>query len=680
MIGVPTFAEVDTPFLMAEKLFKRQITRSEADSLKHRKKNLTDARKDPLLLEFAHGIWDGLDDVRRARSRNNRFVFGDQWGDDITIYVDGKPKTMSMREYMSREGNIPLQANQLKSQVDTLVGVLVKEQNEPICNAHVREEQQYGEVLTQGLQTNSDMNRIDKIYKLCALDLIIGGVGVAYENYGYREGDRRREDSWTKYIDPNYLILETTFRDPNFRDLSMIGCWYRMSFDELKAQFVKSDADLDKLIEIYKDQSKKFEVKDSTQLTDMNALENIEFMKPIRQGECTVCELWTLETKKRIRVHDWNQGTLEYMEADDKAELNRIKRINAERSASARAMGFTADEVPLIEVEEFIDTYWYCRMLAPDGTILYEGESQAPDRSHPFTIMVTPFIDGRISGYINDGIDLQIVMNRALVLQDWIARNQVKGFTMIPQQLVPDGMTNEEFVQSSIHLGNYFFYDAEKARGLKPEVFHAGAVNYDTTNFIQMLKQLLEGSTSVSGAIQGKTPYSGTSAALYAQQTSNASTPIASLLADIRQFMEETATKKVKNIAKFYDLKRWKEIAGKVDGIFNNENLDLNDIAYIEFDVKIEESTATPVYRAIANDWLFSLFNAKAISLEEMLENGTFPFADKLLQSRQARQTEMEAAQGGEMGSMAQSQVEQLENPVQTEGYGLPVQSTRPIV
>ena len=294
--------------------------------------------------------------------------------------------------------------------------------------------------------------------------------------------------------------------------------------------------------------------------------------------------------------------------------------------------------------------------------------------------MITPFIDGRISGYINDGIDLQMVMNRALVLQDWIARNQIKGFTMIPQQLVPDKMKNEEFVQNAIGLGNYLFYDAEKARGLKPEVFHAGAVNYDATNFIQMLRQLIEASTSVSGAIQGKTPYSGTSAALYAQQTSNASTPIASLLSAIRQFMEENATKKVKNIAKNYDTQRWVKIAGKVDSPSDNANLKLEDIAYIECDVKIEESTATPVYRAIANDWLFSLFNAKAISLEEMLENGTFPFADKLLQSRQAREAEAQATQGDGMVTMAQAQVAQPENPVETKGYGLPVQSTRPIV
>ena len=41
-------------------------------------------------------------------------------------------------------------------------------------------------------------------------------------------------------------------------------------------------------------------------------------------------------------------------------------------------------------------------------------------------------------------------------------------------------------------------------------------------------KGLMEDSINVSGALQGQTPHSGTSAALYAQQTANSSTPIAS--------------------------------------------------------------------------------------------------------------------------------------------------------
>lgn len=403
-------------------------------------------------------------------------------------------------------------------------------------------------------------------------------------------------------------------------------------------------------------------------------------MGTTKVNECCAAEIWTLETKERVRVHDTNEGTLEVIEADDKEMLNAIKTINAERRRLATAAGWSEEEIPLIETEFFIDSFWYCRVLSPDGYVLWEEESPYPDRSHPFTIMVTPFVDGRISGYVSDGIDHNIAINRALVLQDWLVRNQIKGFVMMPQQLVPDEISNEDFVQTGLNMNNWFFYDAEKAKGLKPDVFHPGAVSFDAGNFITQLKSLMESSTAVSNAIQGKSPYSGTSAALYAQQTMNSSTPIAALLADVRVFMEDLAIKKAKNIAAFYDTQRWEQIVGSIDGIFDNANLKLNEIADLEFDVLVKESAETPVYRAVANDMLLSFFQAGAIDLPTMLEVGNFPFADKLLQKIQARQAEMEAAQSGEMGQAARESSQQIENPVQSEGYGLPVQSTRPIV
>lgn len=653
------------------KLHKKTIGIGELNSVEYRKSKLHDKKRDIPLLERARNAWINMREFREQRARGNRFVYGDQWGDYITIYRKGEKQTVTMREYLCMEGNIPQQTNQLKAQVNTIVGVLIKEQNEPVCNAIDRDEQQYGELLTKGLQANNNKNRIGMIHKLCTKDLIIGGLGVCHESYGYREGDRRREDSWTKYIDPNYVIMETTMRDPRFWDMTMIGCWYRMPFKQVASQFVKKAEDYKVLKDIYGDNSVLFNDIDNVEITDINDYDQLEFMTSNRTNDCCVAEIWTLETRERIRLHDWNEGTLEIIDADDKEMVAEIEAINRDRTELALANGWSKEEAPLIDMEYFIDTFWYCRMLAPDGTILWEEESPYPDRMHPFTVMATPFIDGRISGYITDGIDHQIAINRMLVLQDWVIRNQVKGFTMIPKQLVPDDMENEEFVENSLNMGNFFFYDADKARGLKPEVFHAGATSFNAGDFINTLRNLMESSTAISGSIQGKTPYSGTSAALYAQQTANSSTPIASLLSDVRAFMEDMATKKAKNLAKFYDEKRWELIVGSIDGVFDNANMRLNDIADLEFDVLIKESTETPIYRAIANDYLLQFFQAGAISLEELLENGAFPFADKLLQSRQARQAEMEAAQNGEMGTTAQNAAKVAENPVQTQPYGI---------
>jgi hypothetical protein len=64
-----------------------------------------------------------------------------------------------------------------------------------------------------------------------------------------------------------------------------------------------------------------------------------------------------------------------------------------------------------------------------------------------------------------------------------------------------------------------------------------------------------------------------------------------------------------------------------------------------EFDLTITESSSTPAYRMVMNEFLLQLFQMGQLTLTEILENGSFPFADKLLQSIKDR--EEKAAQQG---------------------------------
>ena len=72
---------------------------------------------------------------------------------------------------------------------------------------------------------------------------------------------------------------------------------------------------------------------------------------------------------------------------------------------------------------------------------------------------------------------------------------------------------------------------------------------------------------------------------------------------------------------------------------------DPEEVRNAEFDLTIAESTSTPAYRLVMNDFLMQLFQAGQITLNELLENGAFPFADKLLQTIQARQEQAQQAQ-----------------------------------
>ena len=101
------------------------------------------------------------------------------------------------------------------------------------------------------------------------------------------------------------------------------------------------------------------------------------------------------------------------------------------------------------------------------------------------------------------------------------------------------------------------------------------------------------------------------------------------------------AYKDVKNMQQFYDTKRVFNIAGRSGAQIEYDPKKIRDV---EFDLSITESTSTPAYRHLANDMLMQLYQSQAISVEQLLEHGDFPFADELLQSIKSQKEQL--AQG----------------------------------
>ena len=155
------------------------------------------------------------------------------------------------------------------------------------------------------------------------------------------------------------------------------------------------------------------------------------------------------------------------------------------------------------------------------------------------------------------------------------------------------------------------------------------------SELLNMQLKFFEDISGVNGAIQGKPGFSGMSASLYSQQTQNATTSLLDLLETFSDFVKEGAYKDVKNIQQYYDDKRRCNIAGK-EALY-----DPSKLSDIEFDLSITESTATPAYRAMQNDFLMKIFEMGQITLTQLLEHGDFPFADSLLQSVKSQQEQL---------------------------------------
>ena len=628
---------------------KRNTKPRPSDSVNYRKSYLGQGESDPQLLEYCNHLWENLSDFRERRARAMRWVDGDQWGD--TININGK--TMIERDYITSVGNVALQANQIKRLVETIAGGYVKQQNEPICRARAREEQVYGELMTTCLQANWQINDMPIIVDSAIKEVLIGGWATVREAYEYRNGEI---DSWTDICHPNYMFFDSTMKDPRYYDMELIGEIHDITFGRFCEKFAHSPKDVQKFLEWYKDATSPLYGKVSEDVNDKHNANEMTFYSPKDTSLCRVYEVWRKESRDRYRVHDENTGELYVINADDVESIRNIESENKRRKALAAQQGWSEDEIPLIRYKEnfFVDTYWYGRFLTPQGFILWEGESPYENRRCPYTTIILPMTDGKIVSYISDAIDQNRYINRMLTLYDWMQRAGLKGVTYVPKNIIPDDMSEEDFAAQLTSIDGVVFYEPKKD-GMKPETFygHTGTINL--AEIVRMMKELMESGTSVSAAIRGEQPKSGTAAALYAQQTENSATPLASLMMRFGVFVRNIAKLKLVNIQQFYEPKRYEQIAGQISQLVNTNEINFNLAGNLEYDLSVVQSTATPTFRAFKTDILMQFAQAGFIPPRFVFEFGDIPGSDEILQRLDAMAQEAEGQQVGPNFPQAQA-------------------------
>lgn len=590
-----------------------------------------DRRAFDVLMEAQH-YWNQMDDFRRDRERNKRYTYGDQWDDKIEV----NGETMTEEEYIKSQGNVPLKNNLIRRLVKSVLGVYRSQMKEPTCTARDRDEQKLGETMSTILQCNMQLNRMSEVYARTMEEFLISGFIVHRKSYGWRNG---KEDCWTDYVQPNNFFIDNNMRDFRGWDVSVLGEVHDISFGQLCEQFASSPEDYRRLKEIYKWAARKDYIASFAERFGYSRLENFDFLFTSEPGRCRVIEVWRKEQKPRYRCHDYLNGDI--FKVDEQDLQKSVISVNAERLAMAREAGMSDEDVPLIQYTWFMDDYWYFYYLTPFGDILKEGETPFDHKSHPYVFKAYPFIDGEIHSFVADVIDQQRYTNRLITLYDWIMRASAKGVLMMPEDCLPDGVSVDDIAESWTEFNGVIVYKPSKT-GRVPEQVANNSTNIGITELLNIQLKFFEDVSGVTGALQGKPGFSGQSAAHFQQQTQNATTSLLDLLECYSSFVIDGAYKDVKNMQQFYDNKRVFNIAGKSSAEIEYDPQKIRDV---EFDLSITESTTTPAYRMLANDMLMQLWQQQAISVEQLLEHGDFPFADELLQSIKSQKEQLQQGQ-----------------------------------
>lgn len=608
------------------------------------------ARAQGILIE-AQNYYNAMYRFRKDRERNKRYNYGDQWGD--IVCVNGKK--MTEEAYIMSQGNIPLKTNLIRRLVRNVIGVYRSQSIEPTCTARDRDEQQQAETMSTVLQYNMQLNRMTELYARSMEEYLISGMVVHRKWYGWRND---KMECWTDYVQPNNFFIDNNMRDFRAWDCSFVGEIHDVSFEQLCEQFAKTPEDYANLAEIYRQaRDKGMSTHAWEEFGYARDWINTDFLVPRDESRCRVIEVWRKESKPRYRCHDYNNGDIFKIDIEDYGVM--VEAENQRRMEQAERSGIPYEEIPFIKAEWFMDSYWYYYYLSPLGDILAEGETPYEHKSHPYVFKAYPFIDGEIHSFVADVIDQQRYTNRLITLNDWVIRASAKGVLLIPDECIPKGVAPEEFADTWAKFNGVVVYTPSKT-GAMPQQVSNNSTNIGVHEMLNLMLKFFEDISGVNGALQGKPGYSGMSASLYSQQTQNATTSLMDILDSFQEFVRDAAYKDVKNIQQFYDQKRTFNIAGKTSSLVYDP-MRLRDV---EMDINVVPSQSTPAYRAVANDFLMQLFQSQAISIEQLLQAGDFPFADSLLQSIRSQKEQMEQGQMPEgVSPELMQQVQQGANP-----------------
>jgi hypothetical protein len=588
----------------------------------------------------AYTAWRSLDDFRTKARRNKRYTFEDQWGDRVKT----ENGWISERESILRQGNVPLQNNRIRGIVRSICGVFQSQQTEPVCVSRDRDEQEKGDMMSSAIQYVYQLNRLWGLDGINLQYFQITGLAAYKSIYGERNG---KVDVWTDLINYNYFFFDNHMQDPRHWDCHLVGQIHDLGlYDVMNAFAAGSPEKAQQIREIYRYVNKERTVSYLDSLT-VDENQHLDFFIPRDESSCRVIEVWKKESKERLLVHDRLTGDFYKVETEDAPTLDAENEM---RVAEQAANGVEPENMKLIKYEWFVDNYWYFYYLSPHGDVLQEGETPFWHKSHPYSFRVYPFYDGQVFPFVSDFIDQQRYINRLIMLQDFVIRSSAKGVLAIHQDSIPEGMTPRDFANEWAVFNGVIVYTG-KAGTPMPQQIVSNSTNMGLTDMLSIQLKLLEDISGVQGALQGKAPSAGTPASLYMQQVQNSTTSLIELFESYRELREERDNKNLKLIQQFYSEPRYINIVGK--GVNPKTMLyDPNTVRNSEFDLSITESSATPAYRMVMNDFLMQIFSTGQITLVELLENGSFPFSDKLIQSVKLRGEQMQNAQATTGGTM----------------------------
>lgn len=588
-----------------------------------------DLRRNREILDQVERYYGAMYDLRRRRMRSRRFYRGDQWSD----YVEVNGRMVKEEDYIRMQGKPALKQNMIRPPMRNVVGQYRSNPFKPVVFARNRQNQKAAEMMSVALEAALFMNEGKERDTRVLEEFLLSGMAVYKTAFAF-DYERGRSIPKFRAVNPNRFFVNTDMEDVCGDDVTFVGEISDLTLDDLVAEYAGEGVTEERLRKMYDSVSEYYA---SVPGFDAKRMEGLDPLIAQDGGRCRVIEAWRLEAEWRLWVHDYMDASYEVRSADD---LPEIEAENAARVALGEENGV---EVPLIEWERKYIKFWKCYHLTPCGETLWEGESPYEHNSHPYVFKLYPMLDGEVWGMVEDLIDQQKMVNRMVILQDFIISASAKGVLLVPEECIPDDMTIEDFAEEWVKYNGVIKIRMKPGQAA-PQQVAANSLHVGITEMIQMQLKLMQDIAGVQGAIQGKAPTAGTPASLYAQETQNAALNVLDYLETFSSFLQRRDKKLLQVIKQFYTERQYIAVAGS-DYSEEARNYDPEQIRDVDFDNVIAKGTDAPAYRMVVDEILWKMLEGRFISAEMFLEHCSYPFADKVLQGMKKMREEMEQGQ-----------------------------------
>lgn len=599
-----------------------------------------------MILQMAQQCYDGFFDLRRSANRNTRYYRGDQWGD--IIEVNGK--RMTEGDYIAMQGKTPLKQNLIRPPLRNILGQYRSSPFKSVVYARNKEDQVASEMMTLALESAYTMND-GKERDARQLESFLVKSAVIYNTSYSFDHERMRPIPKFRAVNLNRFFCDTNIEDVMGEDVKIIGEIVDISKLELISTYADTPEKQEAIEAIYSSVRNYYE---NYRAFDGSRTDHLSFLVPESSNLCRVIKVCVKEGSWKLLVHDYADATYESYELSDE---NLIK---AEIQARIKLGEETGTVIPKITYQKKFIEEWKYYHLTPNGYCLWESENPYLHKSHPYVFKFYPMLNGATWSMVEDMIDQQKMVNRWIILQEFIASSAAKGVLLVPEEAIPGDMDIEDFAEEWVRYNGVIKIKTRTKNGAPvplPQQVMNSTVNPGLVDMINAQINFLQDVTGVHSAMQGKQASAGTPAALYAQETANASMNILDYLESFASFCKKRDYKVIQLIKQYYSEKHY-QLLGNKSISEQAKYFDPDKIRNIDFDNEIAKGSDTPSYRMVVDDMLWEMTRNQMITIEMFLEHSSLPFADKLLATIKAQKENMEAT--GDTSGFTPKMLEQL--------------------